>query len=112
MSEHSCWKFLLDTWAISLMVHKYGFVLLNRLRIKINTVFSNPRTAKLLKNEQKWVSLKRPLQVHCYIPIYSIDCTQNQIPKSCPAHKRKNLVFILNGLEVITQTWLKLPITL
>ena len=28
MSEHSCWRFLFNTWAISLRVQKYGFVLL------------------------------------------------------------------------------------
>ena len=40
-------KFFLNTWAIR--VHKYGFVLLNRLGIVNNTVFSNPRTAKYWK---------------------------------------------------------------
>ena len=46
MSERICWKFYLNTWAISIRVDKNGFVLLNRLRIDINTVFSNPITPK------------------------------------------------------------------
>ena len=44
--------------------------------------------------------------------LYSIDCTQNQISKSCPTHKRKNLDFIFIGSVVLTQTELKMPITL
>ena len=39
-------KFLLNTWVTSLRVNKYGFVLLSRLGVATNTVFSNPITAK------------------------------------------------------------------
>ena len=44
--------------------------------------------------------------------LYSIDCTQNQIPKSCPTHKRKNLDFILVGSDAKTQTRFNTSITL
>ena len=53
MSEYSFWRFSLNTWAISLRVHKYGFLLLNRLGIVTKTAFSNPRRAnygKINKN--------------------------------------------------------------
>ena len=39
--------------------------------------------------------------------LYSIDCTQNQIPESCPTHKRNNLDFIFIGSDVASQTRLK-----
>ena len=111
MSEHSCWKFLLNTWAISLRVHKYGFVLLNRLGIATNTVFSNPRTANYWKMSKNGFHSKH-LCKYIVTYLYSIDCTQNQIPKSCPTHKRKNLDFIFIGSDVTTQTRLKMSITL
>ena len=44
-SEHSGSGFLWNAWEISLRFHKYGFVLLNRLRIVVNKIFSNPKTA-------------------------------------------------------------------
>mgnify|MGYP001796701583 FL=1 len=44
--------------------------------------------------------------------LHLIDCAQNQILKSCPAHKGKNQDFILIGSEVTTQTRLKMPFTL
>ena len=69
MSEHYCWKFLMNTWAISLRVHKYGFVLLNRFWTAIDTVFSNPRTANYWKMSKNGVSLKTSLQIRCCIPI-------------------------------------------
>ena len=111
MSEHNCWKLLMNTWAISLRVHKYGFVLLNRLRTAIDTVFSNPRTANYWKMSKNGVSLKTSLQIHCYIPILNWLYTK-PFPKSWPADKRKNLDFIFIGSEVTTQTRLKMAITL
>ena len=57
MSERICWKFYLNTWAISIRVDKNGFVLLNRLRIEINTVFSNPITPKWAKMDSLKTSL-------------------------------------------------------
>ena len=75
MSEPICWNFSLKTWAISIRVHKYGFVLLNRLRIVIHTALSNPRTANYRKNEQKW-DFRVSLQIHVAY-LCSIDCTQN-----------------------------------
>ena len=93
MSGHSCRKFLLNRWAVSHRVHKYGFVLLNRLRIVTNTVFSNPITANNWKMSKIRFHSKH-LCKYIVTYLYSIDCTQNQIPKSCPAHKRKNLDFI------------------
>ena len=53
MSEHSCWGFSWNTWKISLRLHKYGFVLLNRLRIAANTFFRNPKTANYSKRSKK-----------------------------------------------------------
>ena len=44
--------------------------------------------------------------------LYSIDCTQNQIPKSRPTHKRENLDFILVGSDAKTQTRFNTSITL
>ena len=52
MSEHSCWKFVLITLVYSLRVRQCGFVLLNRLRIVTNTVFSNPRPANNWKSAE------------------------------------------------------------
>ena len=111
MSEHSCRKFLLNTLAISLRVHKYGFELLNRLGIATKTVFSNPRKANYWEISKSGFHSKH-LCKYIITYLYSTDCTQNQIPKWCPSQKRKNLDFIFIGLDVATQTTLKMPITL
>ena len=79
ISEHSLWKFLLKRWAIGLRVHNYCFVLLNRLGIATNTVFSNPRTANYWKISKtgflckyivtyllNWLHSKRDSQVMLY----------------------------------------------
>ena len=50
MSEHSCWGLLWNTWEVSLRLHKYDFVLLNRLRIATIAISSNP---KIVKNREK-----------------------------------------------------------
>ena len=88
MSEHNGWVFSWNAWETSLRFHKYGFELLKRLIIAANTIFSNPKTANW-KNGQKWVSIEIPLQ---YIVTYldSTDFTKYIIPKSWPAHGRKN----------------------
>ena len=111
MSEHSGWVFLWNAWEISLRFHKYGFVLLNRLRIVANTIFSNPKTGNYWKNRQKWVSFEKPLQ---YIVTYldSTDFTKYIIPKSSPAHRKKNLNFFCICSEVTAQTRLRMPIKL
>ena len=61
------WGFLWNTWKIRLRPHKYVFVLLNKLILAANTIFSNPEIANLWKNRQKWVSFETPLQ---YIVTY------------------------------------------
>ena len=43
--DSSCWGLSWNAWKISLRLHKHGFVLLNRLRIAVNTIFRNPKTA-------------------------------------------------------------------
>ena len=53
MWERSCWGFSWNTWKISLRLHKYGFVLLNSLRIAANTIFCNPKTANYWKRSKK-----------------------------------------------------------
>ena len=68
MSAHSCWGFSWNTWKISLRLHKYGFVLLNRLWIAANTMFCNPKTANYWKRSNR-VPLETSLQIHCYITI-------------------------------------------
>ena len=103
MLEHIYWKFLLNTWVISIRVHKYGFVLLNRLEYATNTVFSDPRTANYWKMSKKKVSLKASLQIHCYMPLLNWSYSK-------PTHKRKNLDFIFIGSNVTTQTRLKITL--
>ena len=106
MREH----IYLNTWAISLRVHKYGFVLLNRLGIANNTVFSNPRTANYWKMSKKGFT-RNIFAIRRYITRLNF-FTKYNIPKSCPTHKRNNLDFIFIGSDVTTQTRLKIPITL
>ena len=86
MSEHSCRIFLLNTWEISRRLHKYGFVLLNSLRITTNTVFSNPRTASY-EFHSKHIFKK------IFTCLYSNDWTQNQIPKSC-SQKKESWIYL------------------
>ena len=64
---------------------------------------------KIVKNVQKWVSLKTPLKIHCFAHTYSIDCTQSQIPKSSPANRRRNFDFILIGSKVTGQNRWRVP---
>ena len=71
MSEHSCWGFSWNTWTISLRVHKYGFVLLNRLRIA-TTQFSATEKQQIIEKEEKAVP-------------------SNQTPKSYPAYSSKEV---------------------
>ena len=105
MREH----IYLNTWAISLRVHKYGFVLLNRLGYATNTVLSDPRTANYWKMSKKKFHSKH-LCKYIVTCLYSIDRTRNLAPKSCPTHKRKNLDFIFIGSNVTTQTRLKITL--
>ena len=50
MSENSGWGISWHAWEISPRFHKYGFVLLNKLRIVANTIFSNPKPVYYLKH--------------------------------------------------------------
>ena len=50
--------FLLNVWEICIRIHKYGFVLLNRLKILTIAIFSDSRITNLWKISKKWVSVK------------------------------------------------------
>ena len=65
-------------------------------------ITSNPKTSNYRKIQRNGIPLKH---LRKYIVTYphSLNCTQNQIP-NCPAHRRKNLIFI--GSEFTAQTWL------
>ena len=84
-----------NAWENSLRLNKYG-VQLNTLKTA-NTFFSNPRTVNYWK-----IGINGfPSKHHCKYSItflYSIHCNRNQISKWCPAHRRKNLDFILSLL--------------
>ena len=69
------------------------------------------KTANYWENRQKWVSFEKPLQ---YIIKYldSTDFTKYIIPKSSPAHRKKNLDFFCICSEVTAQTRLRMPIKL
>ena len=97
MSEHSCRR-LYGTHGKKLAsgFTKYGFILLNRLGIVANTIFQQSKNNELLKNRQKWVSLKTTLQTNCYIPIYLTDLTPNQI--QIPYSQKKEYWFYLHRL--------------
>ena len=82
------------------MLHKYGFIFLNRLRISANTVFSNPRTANYWKLQKNGLPLKH-LYKYIVTYLYSIFFIPNSIPKTYPAHRNENVVFFIIGSEVI-----------
>ena len=48
--DSSCRGLSWNAWKFSLRLYKHGFVLLNRLRVAVNTIFRNPKTA----NYWKW----------------------------------------------------------
>ena len=52
MSEHSCWGFSWNTWRISLRLHKYGSVLLNRGSIAANTI-TGTQKQQIIEKEGK-----------------------------------------------------------
>ena len=106
MSEHSCWGFSWNTWKISLRLHKYGFVLLNRLWIAANIMFCNPKTANYWKRSNR-VPLETSLQIHCYI---TIPTWLNSKSDSC-SQKKESWVYLI-GSEVTVQKKLRMPITL
>ena len=112
MWERSCWGFLWNTWKISLRLHKYGFILLNSLRIAANTVFCNPKTANYWKRSKKGFPTKHLCKYSTLLHNYTqMVGTSNQILKSYPAHRRRNFHFIFIGSEVTVQKRLRLPIT-
>ena len=62
---------------------------------------------------KKKVSLETSLLMHCYIPTYTqLIAPPNQIRKSQPAHRRRDLELIFTGSEVTAQTRLRVPMTL
>ena len=93
-------KFFLNTSAISLRVHKYGFVLLNRVRSVTDTVYSNPRTANYWKMSKNGFSLKTSLQIHRYTLVHAY--TQLIVLKSrFPSHAlftKENLDLYVSSL--------------
>ena len=108
MSEHGCWGLLWNTWEVSLRLHKYGFVLLNRLRIAIIAISSNHKTVKSWEMCKNGFHSKHHWKYIVAHP-YSIDCTQSQIPKSFPDHRRKNFDFIFIGSKVTAQNRWRVP---
>ena len=110
MSEHSCWGFSWNTWKISLKLNKYGFVLLNRLRIAANTFFRNQKQQIIERKTQRRDSLKTSLQIHCYItiPKWLNSKSDSQV---IPCSQKKESWFYLYWLRSSVQKRLSMPIT-